>query len=226
MDYLLLENVIVLICAAAGFAFGAFMYFRKDSEPFVSLTVMSMGCIALGRFYQCITLLTGETLTGRFQVGVLGIMAAFGFLFLAASAIIDPMAGYDREAAKRKIAISYIAPLALVLSYISVAVSPVPISVKIGYSLCTFVVAAASLYHLRHLLISDDPLLKNLRTFNALALALGFLLMAEMAIYAFTDEIAENLNFDVFIVIYGAIVGLTALLLIPMMHRGVTAWKA
>ena len=227
MDYLFAENMIILLCATVGFLFGVYMYIiKKRDQLFASIIVMSTGCIALGRLYQCVYILVNEVLPSKFQIGALGVMAAFGFLFVAGSGIIDGLAGYDKEAMAKRTRLAYIAPLCIVLMYISVAVSNIWMSVKIGYAFCAFVIAAATLYNLRHLLVRDCELLGCLRPYNMAALALGFALMAEMAVNSFADEISEAASYDIVMMVFGIVIGLLVLAIVPLMHMGVKRWKA
>ena len=81
MRYLLPENLGILLCATVGFVVGAIRYLRPKKPLYASMIVLGLGCVLLGRLYQCVRLLTGSALTEHFQIGVLGAAGAFSFFF-------------------------------------------------------------------------------------------------------------------------------------------------
>ena len=88
---LLIENLAVFLCAAAGFAYGAFRWLRPRQPLYASMIVLGLGCVMLGHLFQCIWLWTGAGLTDRFQIGVLGVAGAFSFFFSANFGQIDSL---------------------------------------------------------------------------------------------------------------------------------------
>ena len=117
MNYLPVENLAVLICAAAGFAFGARRYLRPKKPLYASMIVLGVGCVALGRLFQCVRLLTGSGITEEFQLGILGIVGAFSFFFSANYGQIDSLVDDGSGAFRKWRALSWAAPAVIAALY-------------------------------------------------------------------------------------------------------------
>ena len=217
MKYLLYENLAVMACAVLGFLFGA-RYLKTRKGLYASMIVYGVLCIAVGRLFQCALLLTGGSLTERFQLGSLGVMGAFSFFFSANYGQIDSLVdGGEQEFAKYRI-IAYVEPLCVVAMVIPVVLSPTGLSFRIASVFVSMIIGATSYFHLKHLLIPDVDygVVRCLRGYNALAIGLSMLSMLELIALAWKLDI----------LLYGSGVGLCAvtLALVPVMNRGVKKW--
>ena len=219
MKHLLAENLAVLICAAAGFACGAVRYLRPKKPLYASMIVLGLGCIALGRLYQCVRLLTGSSITDRFQLGTLGIVGAFSFFFSANYGQIDSLVddGSREFAPYRRRA--WAGPAVIAALYAAVAAGGLSIPGKLVCGGVSAVIGCSCYYHVKHLLIPDVyyGVVRCLRLYNALALVFGILCMLEMV--ALTRG-AEGLLAAVSVLLCAV-----SAAIIPVMDRGVRAWK-
>lgn len=217
MSVILIENVFILICTALGYA-GGFRYIRNQGNLYATIIVSGLGCMNLGRLYQCMLLWTGGSLTDRFQVGVLAIAGAFSFFFSANYAQIDSLVDDKSPMFMKYRLIGGIGPLIVViLTLVIPRANPHP-SFLVGCVIVAAIVSAASYFHVKHLFIPDVErgVVRCLRPFNALALALSVLSMSEL--------IALAWNREGLLIASGIGLGLVTLALVPVMDRGVEQW--
>ena len=219
MKHLLAENLAVLVCAAAGFAYGAARYLKPKKPLYASMIVLGMGCVVLGRLFQCVLLLTGSSVTDRFQLGILGVVGAFSFFFSANYGQIDSLVddGSRSFAACRRRA--WAGPAVIAALYAAVAAGSMAPSGKLVCAGTAAVVGCSCYFHTKHLLIPDVNygVVRCLRLYNALALLYGILCMLEMI--ALTGG-AEGLLAAVSVLLCPV-----SAAIIPVMDRGVRAWR-
>ena len=72
MKYQLIEYLAVLAGSIVGILSGLH-YLNSRKAHYASMIVQGMICVALGRLFQCVLLMTGGSLTERFQLGSLGV---------------------------------------------------------------------------------------------------------------------------------------------------------
>ena len=183
------------------------------------MIALAVGCVAFGRLYQVVRLLTGGDMFNGFQLGVFGVIGSLLFLFSANFGAMDSLADdRSREFIKYRL-ISLAAPVAaLVLYIIFVWFTDLPRSVKIASALVTVFVMQASYFHLKHLIFPDVDLgiIKCLRRYNLLALIYTFLCMAEMVVIGLGNETG--------ILIVGVLIGSVMIGVIVSAERGIKKW--
>ena len=220
MNVLLIENLAVLLCAAAGFLFGAFRYLRPKQPLYASMIVLGLGCILLGRLFQCVWLWTGGSLTDAFQIGILGAAGAFSFFLSANYGQIDSLVDDGGKSFLRYRFLAWAGPICIAALYLPVLLSPATTALKIAYGFTALIIALASRYHVKHLIIPDVDygVVRCQRGYNALALCMGLASMAEM--------IALVRGSERLVMAAGAAICVLSLALVPVMDRGVKKWKA
>lgn len=219
MKYLMYENAAILLCAGIGFASG-FRYLRNRKTLYASMIVLGVGCIVLGRLYQCAWLWTGGSLTDNFQVGLLGTMGAFSFFFSANYGQFDSLVDNGNSIFARYRHISLIAPIMIAAMFSQIVISPAQRGFKIGCGFACAMIAAACYYHLKHFLIPDVDygIVRALRNYNALALFLAVLNVVEL--------VAMAHGIDWLLIASGVGLSGVTLALVPVMDKGVKAWRA
>ena len=75
----LIANIIVCVCALAGFIYGGIRFFRPGKALYAQMITLSLGCIAFGRMFNIVRLLTDGNLTDHFQLGFLGLIGSLMF---------------------------------------------------------------------------------------------------------------------------------------------------
>ena len=219
MTLILIANIIVCVCAFAGFIYGIVKFFKPRKAVYAQMIALAVGCVAFGRLYQVVRLLTGGDMFNGFQLGVFGVIGSLLFLFSANFGAMDSLADdRSREFIKYRL-ISLAAPVAaLVLYIIFVWFTDLPRSVKIASALVTVFVMQASYFHLKHLIFPDVDLgiIKCLRLYNLLALIYTFLCMAEMVVIGLGNETG--------ILIVGVLIGSVMIGVIISAERGIKKW--
>ena len=220
MRYLLLENLAILLCSAAGFLFGAVRYLKPKKPLYATMIVLGLGCVALGRLYQCILLLAGSSLTGNFQLGVLGIAGAFSFFLSSNYGQVDSLVDDGGKGFRRYRALAWIGPALIAALFVPIAAGPVHPGVKAGCGFAAVFIAMACYFHVKHLFIPDVDygVVRCQRGYNALALCMGIVSMLEM--------IALDLGIQWLFLASGAILCAVSLAIAPAMDWGVRKWTA
>ena len=220
MRYLLAENLAILLCASAGFVFGAVRYLKPRRPLYASMIVLGLGCMMLGRLYQCVLLWTGSGLMEQFQIGILGTAGAFSFFLSANYGQIDSLVDDGGPDFLRFRAIAWAAPVLVAALYVPVAASQADFSVKIGCGIAAVLIAAAGYFHLKHLMIPDVDygVVRCQRGFNALGLCMGLCNMLEL--------IALCHGLVWLFIACGGLLCAVCLAIVPLMDRGVRKWTA
>ena len=183
------------------------------------MIALAVGCVAFGRLYQVVRLLTGGDMTSGFQLGVFGVIGSLLFLFSANFGAMDSLADDKSGEFIKYRLIALVAPVAaLVLDILFVGLTDLPRSVKIASALVTVFVMQASYFHLKHLIFPDVDfgIIKCLKPYNLLALLYTFLCMAEMVVIGLNNEIG--------ILIVGAMIGAVLIGIVISVERGINKW--
>ena len=219
MTLILIANIIVCICAFIGFIYGMIKFFKPRKAVYAQMIALAVGCVAFGRLYQVVRLLTGGDMFNGFQLGVFGVIGSLLFLFSANFGAMDSLADDKSGEFIKYRLISLVAPAAaLVLYILFVWFTDLPRSVKIASALVTVFVMQASYFHLKHLIFPDVDLgiIKCLKLYNLLALIYTFLCMAEMVVIGLNNERG--------ILIVGVLVGAVLIGVIISAERGIKKW--
>ena len=217
MNAVLIENLAILACSTLGFL-SWIRYLNTRKAIFAGMIVQGVICIALGRLFQCALLWTGRSLTEHFQLGSLGTIGAFSFFFSANYGQIDSLV-VDGGAAFRKFRIIALAAQLYVAVMMGIVVlSPASVAYRVSCGVVCWIIGSACYSHVKHLLIPDVDygVVRCLRLYNAMALALSVLGMLEMITLAWKLEILLYLS--------GTGLCAVTLMLVPVMDRGVKRW--
>lgn len=219
MDNLLWINIAAFVFAAAGFIFGATKYLKPRKPLYASMITLGIGCIMIGRIYTIARLLTGLAVTGVFHVGVLGTVGAFAFFFSANFGQIDSLVDDGDKAFAKYRLLAFSGVFLIAALYVLTFLSDAPNAEKITYGVTAISIAAASYFHVKHLLIPDVDygVVSCQKGYNLLALLYGILCMLEMAITAYRNEVA--------LIVVCVLECIVSGLLIPVMDKGVQKWS-
>ncbi len=220
MEAVLYFNIAIGVVALISFIFGLRKYVGRRKPLYATMIVFGVGCILLGRSYTVFRILAGMPVVGVFHAGILGRVGIFAFFFSSNYGQIDSLVD-DRSKGfvkYRIIAISGILVTAAI--YAAILFSPANLADKISYGLAAAMIAPASYFHVKHIIIPDVDygVVRCLRGFNTVALLFGITSMAELAVVAYgLDTVLCCVCCGVLCVLSG--------LLIPAMDMGVRKWS-
>ena len=216
----LIANIIVCVCALAGFIYGGIQFFRPGKALYAQMITLSLGCIAFGRMFNIVRLLTGGNLTDYFQLGFLGLIGSLMFFFSANFGTVDSLLDDgSKENAKYRL-IPLIAPgLAVVLYVVLFLLSDVSELWKILGAALTVFAMAASYFNLKHLIFPDVEfgVGRCLRPYNLLALIYTASIFAECVALSRSNEVLT--------LVCCCVTGLVTAAIIPTIVRGFAKWK-
>lgn len=216
----LVANIIVGVCALAGFIYGGIRFFRPRKALYAQMITLSLGCITFGRLYNIVRLMTGGNLTDSFQLGFLGLIGSLMFFFSANYGTVDSLADDGSKAFKKYRLIALAAPVLAVILYVVLFMwSDVPDLWKIMGAVLTLFIMAASYFNVKHLIFPDVDfgIVKCLRQYNLLALV--------YAAGIFTECVALSRSNELLTLISCCVTGIVLLAMMPTVVRGFAKWK-
>ena len=201
--YLIL-SIILTVCAAIGFGYGLFRFFREDEALYVRMIVFAVGSAMFGRLIETLQLLVTA--------------GSFLFLFSANYGQMDSLVDDGSKQFRKTRIIALIAPIVMIAMWGVLASKGFTAKTAI-IGIETLIIAMAAYYHLKHIIIKDVDfgLIRVIRNYNILALVYAFLCMAEILIKSF------NLSF-VFVIIVYVLQCAVMLAFVPVLERGVNKW--
>lgn len=219
MDLFLISNIITCLCAFAGFIFGIVKFFAPKKALYAQMITLAVGCMAFGRLYQVVRILTGGEILEEFQLGVLGVLGSLVFLFSANFGLMDSLADDGSKQYFKYRVTPLAAPVAAVAVYAAVFLfGDSPLLEMIVAGILTVFISGASYYNLKHLIFPDVDfgVINCLKTYNLLALVFEFLCVAEM--------VSNKSGSDVPALIIGVLSGAVLLAITPAVERGMKKW--
>jgi hypothetical protein len=216
----LIANIIVCVCALAGCNYGGIKFFRPKQALYAQMITLSLGCIAFGRMFNIVRLLTDGNLTDHFQLGILGMIGSLMFFFSANFSAVDTHLDNGAKEYTKYRLIPLAAPgLFAVLYIVLFLLSDVSALWKIQGGVLTLFAMASSYFNLKHLIIPDaeSGIVKRMRLYNLLALVYTAAIFAECAAMSRSNEVLT--------LVCCCVSGLTTAAFIPSITRGVAKWK-
>ena len=211
--------MITCVCAFVGFIYGIVKFFKPKKAIYAQMITLSVGCMAFGRLYQVVRLITVGDMLEHFQLGVLGVIGSLLFLFSANFGVMDSLADDGSKQFLKYRLIALITPVAAISVYLSLFLfSDFPLLVKIVSGIITAVASCASYYNLKHLIFPDVDfgVIKCLKSYNILAIAFDFLCVAEIVAYGLENNVA--------ILIIGVAISAVMVAMTPVVERGIKKW--
>ncbi len=219
MNLYLIANIITCVCALIGFIYGAVNFFKPRKAVYAQMITLSVGCMAFGKLYQAVRLLTGGSILDEFQLGILGVIGSFAFLFSANYGAMDSLADdRSKNYAKYRI-IPLVAPLVSLAVYVVfIYLSDMSRLEKIIGAIVTLFVSLSSYFNLKHLIFPDVDfgVINSLKTYNFMALIYGLLCIAELIAMS-RDSAPAALVIDV-------LMGIILIAIVPSVERGIRKW--
>lgn len=219
MTLYLIANIITCICAFIGFIYGIVGFFKPKKAVYAQMITLAVGCVAFGRLYQVVRLLTGGNILDEFQLGILGVIGSLMFFFSANFGAMDSLADDGSKQFLKYRLISLAAPVTLAVIYlVFILFGEASVLAKITGAVITVFAMQASYYNLKHLIFPDVDfgVIRCLKTYNLLALLYSLACVAEAVAISRSSETA------MFIICI--ITGLIVINIVPTAARGMKKW--
>ena len=216
---LLIANLITCICAFIGFIYGIVKFFKPKKAVYAQMITLSVGCMAFGRLYQVVRLLTEGDITDSFQLGILGFIGSLLFLFSANFGAMDSLADDGSKKFIKYRIIPFAAPAVLVAIYLIFAfLLIIKGRAFIIGAVITFFAAQASYFNLKHLIFPDVDygVIKCLKPYNLIALIYSLTCVLEIVFINSENGIA--------VLIIGLIMSGLLIAIVPSVERGMKKW--
>ena len=212
-------SLALTVCAGIGFGYGLFRFFRDESALYVRMIIFSIGSAMLGRLFETLQYLVNGQIETGFQVGMLGTVGCFMFLFSANYGQMDSIVDDHSKQFRKTRIISLAAPLVTIAFWLVIVAAKGFNSTTIILGIETLFIAQAAYFHLKHLIIKDIEygLIKSIRGYNLIALIYALLCMLEMLVKSFALP-------DFCIIIVYILQCLVMLAFVPILERGVKKW--
>lgn len=211
-------QLLPFLCAGAAFIYGIIHYFKKGKALFIQLVICAMGCMMLRRLFSLVCLLTGTSVSEGFNVGYLGELGCYQFLFSASYGQMDELVDCREKSLRKYRLMSLISPVIVAVCYAFILASPLSIENRIIDGVLTAMMMLSVYYQTKQLIVPDVEfgILKSIRPYNALAI--GMTLITELGMIFAAYDLAYLLM--TVTVMLSAIY----LVLIPVLGKGVEKW--
>ena len=220
MNLYLIANIIGFVCALFGFIYGGIKFFRPRQALYAQMITLALGCVAFGRLFYIVRLLTSGFITGSVQLGFFGIVGSFMFFFSSNFGTLDSLLD-DRSKAYRKYRlISFAAPVVFAAMYALIFLTAdISTMWKILGAVLTVFAAISTYFNLKHLIFPDVDfgVVKCLRPYNLLVLIYSAAAFAECA--------ALSRDNAVLTLICCIVTGLISAAMMPSIVRGLKKWR-
>lgn len=220
IDWYLLANVFTFVCALGAFIYGGVHFLRPKKAMYAQMITLAIGCVAFGRMFNVIRLLTEGSLTQTFQLGFLGMVGSLMFFISSNYGTIDSLIDdHSKKFRKYRMTALFAPVLALSAYVILFPFAEIPMLWKILGGILTLFIMAASYFHLKHLIFPEDKtfaVVRWLRGFNLIA----FIYMAALMVECYAMS-REN---QLMMTCATAAIGVLVVLMMPMVVRGVKKW--
>ncbi|MEE3427884.1 MAG: hypothetical protein VZQ55_02750 [Ruminococcus sp.] len=220
MNIYMISNTFIWICSLVSFIVGAIMFFKPSKPLFAKMITMAIGCIAFGRIFQVVRLMTDSEALKKFQLGFLGVIGSLVFLFAVNFCIVDKAVD-DRSPKNQKYRfIPIVFPILAAAFYmIFIGFADVNLIVKICGAVLTLFVVQSIYFNAKHIFFPDleTGVLGALKPYNILALIYAYLCLAEI--------IALSGDYYILDLALSFVMGIVIILLIPAVAKGVKKWK-
>ena len=220
MDLILIANIITCAGAFAGFLYGMFRFFRPRTAVYAQMITLASGCMAFGRLYQVIRIVTINGDLEEFHLGILGVIGCLLFLFSANFGLMDGIVDDGAEEYRKYRIVPLAVPILAAAIYLAFFLfTDLALTVKIASFFVSALVVAASYYSLKHLIFPDVELgfFECMRPYNLLALILELLCMSEMIFISREMEAMTLLT--------GILMGILLPAIVFAVDRGIKKWS-
>ena len=219
LNFILISNIATCLFSFAGLIYGISKFFKPKKAIYAQMITLGVGCMAFGRLYQVVRLLTGGEIFTEFQLGIFGVIGSFLFFFSANFGLMDSLADDGSKKYRKYRIIPLIAPAAALALYVAfILFYELAGFAKVMCAILTLFIMETTYFNLKHLIFPDVDygVINCLKSYNFLVLIYGFLCILEM--------IAISRQNGAFITVLGFVMGIVLFAIVPVVERGVKKW--
>ena len=218
MSVEMITDYIILICCQISFLYGFFAILIQKKPLYLKMIVMSVACMMVSRISVVLQYLTKGDTINDFNVSMLGLLGCFLFLFSANFGVIDSLADDGSSIFFKYRLISYVAPIILLASYLSVFLFKHTDKEMIATILIVLCISMSSKYHLKHIIFPDIEygIIRAIRGYNAVAL----LLCISTTVWLISHVYGQNYLY----LATGILISICCLIIIPLLQKEAKKW--
>ena len=211
-------NFLIFVCSLAGTVYSLFNFFGKKKALYLKISACGVLAIMFSRLYQVVYLATLGSLNRGFHIGMLGIMASFMFFFCANFGQIDGLVDDKTSAFRKTRIISFLSPLVIFIIYLFFILNVESAEAKIAWGAVAFFIMQCAYYSFKHVIIHDVDLgfVKCIKKYNVTVLV--------YAVMSMLEPIGLYLDIKPLYAACCCVTALAALIMLPVLKRGVDKW--
>ena len=220
MTLTVIINLVVCVCALAGFIMGAHSFFKKNQPLYAQMVTIALGCASLGRLYNAAVIVCGGSIPRTFNTGILATIGCFLFFFSANYGQMDSLCDMSDKKNGKFRWLALTAPLLLLPAALLIWFRCEENTMYRFVSVLQIVfIMLASYYNCKHLMIHDVEfgIIGSIRGYNLTALLLELLYTAEITFDAFSMFAPKSIVY--------VLMSICLLLVIPVLKKGGKKWK-
>ena len=214
----LITNLIILLSSQFGFLYGVFTILIRKKPLYLKMVVLALACMMVSRIYVVLQFLTRGEMPGGFNVGLLGLLGCFLFLFSSNYGLIDGLADDGEPEFLKYRLISFVAPIIILAGFISMIYINDAGSTAYIYLIVVFFIAISSRYHFKHIIFPDVD-------FGVVRLIRGYNLIALLLCVCTTLWIVSYiLKIDYMYLGLGICISVLCIIIIPVLKKEASGW--
>ena len=220
MTQTVIINLVVCVCALAGYIMGARTYFKPDAPLYSQMVAIALGCAALGRLYNVVIIVCDGSIPYTFNTGVLATVGCFMFFFSANYGQMDSLCEMEDKRNRKYRWLALAAPLVpavcMVLIFLFCSGGWV---LRLTYAVELAAIMLAAYFNCKHLLVHDveGGIIGSIRGYNLDAMLLGLLYTTEIFFDAMQWVTPKSIVY--------VLMSICLLVMIPVLKRGGKQWK-
>ncbi len=211
-------NIYLLICSCIGLTYGLMALYKKKQPLYFKFMVFPLACQVFSRAFYTITLLCYGELPDTFNLGLLGFVAFFLFMYLPNVGALDILVDEQNENLVKTKLISFTVPIIeIAVAVAAMFVDNVSISIRISFFVLSAFAGFAGYFNVKHLLASDveGGIIRSIRKFNILSLILEIFTFAEIGLRCFGYQTPLAIQ---------VLLGILYIIFLPFLNKEVQKW--
>ena len=217
----LLANIVFCTCALIAFIYASIHYLRPRQALYKKMLACAMGCIFLERLYELVQILIAGDVPEGFNVGMIGVVGFYLFIFSAHYGAIDRLIDNKSKELKKYRIIALAGPAFMIMAAVLVVIKDVPLSGKICVCAEEASMGLAIYYNIKHMIIPEEyaDMFISLRPYNACIILLAVAMTIENVVWY------AQINGAVMVVASMLLQSILILMSIPLLESGIRRWQ-